>query len=403
MNRKTFLKKTILSSAGIIVGPGMIKNPIYGSVKEKEFIHPGILHTNSDLERIRNYVRKEEFPPMGSYNVLKNMETSSSSYHINGPFPYIARDGVNAHTKTPTEHDFNAAYRNALMWIITGNEAHAEKSIEIINAYSDTLKGITGSNDNALTAALGGFILVNAAEIIRYTYKEWKKGDIERCENMFRQVFYEGYGLVGSFFNRPAYTNGNWGNAAIKATMGFGVFLNDRKIFKRAVDLYYSKGKINGSLANYIINKTGQCQESGRDQPHCMLGLGNLAAACEVGYNQGLDMYGAMDNRLMAGYEYVSKYNLGHSVPYVEWKDVTRKYSHWTVISPKARGQFRPIFEIAYNHYVNRKGLKMPWTDKVLAKIRPEGAPPWADEVGFGTLLFYLGKTHSNSDSVDQN
>ncbi len=38
------------------------------------------------------------------------------------------------------ERDVCATYQNALMWAITGNEAHAEAVVEIINAWSDTFK-----------------------------------------------------------------------------------------------------------------------------------------------------------------------------------------------------------------------------------------------------------------------
>jgi len=53
---------------------------------------------------------------------------------MQGPFEVIARLGVNKHTKRPSEDDHKAAYLNALMWTLTGDEAHARKSIEILNA-----------------------------------------------------------------------------------------------------------------------------------------------------------------------------------------------------------------------------------------------------------------------------
>lgn len=354
------------------------------------FVHPGILHDQNDLNRIKGFVSAGGFPPMGSYLALKSQATSSASYQIKGPFVNIARDGADAATKSSFEQDFNAAYQNAIMWVITGDETHAKKSIEILNAYSGTLKGITGTNDNALTASLGGFILVNAAEIMRYTYPAWSKDDIAKCETMFRNVFVK---ELNAFYAKPAYTNGNWGGSVIKAMMGFGVFLNDAGIFNQAVNFYYSKGKDNGSLVDYIINADGQCQESGRDQSHTMLGLGNLAEACEVGYKQHLDMYGASNNRLLAGYEYTAKYNLGNQVPFVKWTDITGKYSDWSIISDVDRGAFSPVFEIVYNAYVTRKKLTMPYTQQVLDKIRPEGAPANSDHPGFGSLLFFTGTT----------
>jgi hypothetical protein len=349
------------------------------------FTHPGILHNNDDLNRIKGIVSSQMQPGYSSYEKLKNEPTASLNYQIKGPFKNIARDGVDGYTKASFESDFNAAYQNALMWVITGNELHAKKSIEIIDAYSSTLVGITGTNDNNLTASLGGFILVNAAEIMRYSYSGWSSNKIVACENMFRNVFVT---ELRKFYQRPAYTNGNWGTATIKAMMGISVFLNDDAYFKEAMKLFNSKGIDNGSLANYIVNEDGQCQESGRDQPHVMLGLGSLAEACEVGHHQGFDMYGSLNNRLLAGFEYTAKYNLGFTVPFVTWKDVTGKYSNWTIISETGRGQFRSVFEIAYNAFSVRKKMEMPYVKKVLNLTRPEGAPFASDNPGFGSLLF---------------
>ena len=395
MQRKRFLKDMVLASSALVAAGSFPLAALAGApARRRRFSHPGILHDSGDLKRIKDFVQRRRHPPVDSYDALEKLETASARYTVQGPFPYIARDGAHASTKVPVENDANAAYRNALMWAVTGEEQHAAVAVSILNAYAATLKGITGSNDNALTASLDGFILVNAAEILRYTYPGWEKADIARSEDMFRHVFVEG--LRKSFFDRPAYTNGNWGAAAVKAMLGFGVYLNDGEVYRQGIDLYYSRGKDNGSVFNYIVNDTGQCQESGRDQQHVMLGLGNLAEASEVGYHQGDDLYGAMDNRLLTGYEYTAGYNLGEQVPFVQWKDVTGKYSHWTEISSKGRGVFRPIFEIAYNHYVVRKGLAMPWTGRVLEKTRPETLPPHADHPGFGTLLFYRGPVTGN-------
>ncbi|RZF57456.1 alginate lyase family protein [Sphingobacterium corticibacterium] len=354
----------------------------------EEFVHPGILHDVDDLNRIKQVVAEEKQPGMGSYLLLKAQAAASSTYNVRGPFERIARDGAEGNTKNAFEQDFNAAYYNALMWVITEDEAHAKKAIEIINAYSSTLKEITGTNDNALLAGLSGFHIVNAAEIMRYTYDEWDATDIEKCEEMLRNVFVK---ELTAFFAREASTNGNWGAAATKTMMALGVFLDDTAIFNNAVRFYYT-GNDNGTLRNYIVTEEGQAQESGRDQPHTMLGIGCLAESCEIGQKQGLDMYASLNNRLLAGFEYTAAYNLGHSVPYIQWTDITGKYSNWETISAIGRGEFRPVFEIAYNAYVVRKNLSMPFTEQVLDRIGPEGASPYNDNVGFGTLLFYSGE-----------
>ena len=168
--------------------------------------------------------------------------------------------------------------------------------------------------------------------------------------------------------------------------MAIGVFCDDRALFDRAVD-YYHNGAGNGRLTHYIFDESGQCQESGRDQAHTQLGLGALADACEIAWNQGVDLYGEADNRLLKGFEYTARYNLGQDVPFVPHVDTTGKYRH-KKISDITRGQFRPVYEMVWNHYQNRRGIPAPFTRQAAEKERPEGAGPGSDHPGFGTLLF---------------
>ena len=363
------------------------------SVHARDFIYPGLLHSDASLKRIKSLVDNKSQPAYGSYQIPTGLPEAGSGYAMKGPFEIISRDGRYSYTKDPSERDFNAAYYNAVLWTITGEQAHADKSMEIIRAYARTLREIPPTNDAPLCAALQGFILVNAAEIMRYTYTSgkytngWTNRDTDETESMFRNVFQP---VLTTFFKREPYTNGNWGIAAAKAQLCFGIFLNDRKLFNDAIDFFYH-GDDNGSLPNYIA-ETGQCQEAGRDQQHVMLGVACFADMAEVAWMQGVDLYGALDNRIMKGYEYVSKSNLGYEVPFFTWKDKTGKYSSLSTFGKDGMGRFRSVFEIAYNHYVERKGLEMPYTKMVLGRVRPEGPGFTCDNTGFGSLLYYLGE-----------
>lgn len=362
------------------------------NINSQEFTHPGLLHSDSSLKRIRELVRNEIQPVYGSFNIMRGMPEGKADYCIKGPFETISRAGRYGYTKDPCERDFNAAYYNAILWIVTGKEPHADKAMEIIRAYASTLKKIEGPDD-PLCAGLQGFMLVNAAEIMRYTYTAdkytngWDAKDTPKVESMFRDVFQP---ILTTFYNTKPYTNGNWGIAVTKAQMAFGVFLNDKKLYEDAIE-FFLKGHDNGTLPNYVA-ESGQIQESGRDQQHAMLGLGCLSEIAEIAWTQGRDLYSALDNRLMKGYEYLAKSNLGYEVPFFTWKDITGKYSNWTTLGEEGMGRFRSLFEIAYNHYVERKGLEMPYTQIVLGMIRPEGPGFTCDNPGFGSLLFYLGK-----------
>ena len=79
---------------------------------------------------------------------------------------------------TPCENDFLAAYYNALMYGITGQETHADKAMEIIHAYATTLQRV--ELNAPLCAGLQGFILANACELMRSGYKGWTANDTRK-------------------------------------------------------------------------------------------------------------------------------------------------------------------------------------------------------------------------------
>ena len=138
-------------------------------MNSQEFVHPGLLHSESSLGRIQELVRKESQPAYGSFDILRGLPEGKANYCVKGPFETISRAGRYGYTKEPCERDFNAAYYNAILWVITEKQAHADKAMEIIRAYANTLKKIEGPDD-PLCASLQGAMLVNAAEVMRYTY-----------------------------------------------------------------------------------------------------------------------------------------------------------------------------------------------------------------------------------------
>jgi hypothetical protein len=348
------------------------------------FIHPGLLHTTADLKRMKEMVVQNIEPWKSGFEVFKNSPYSSAQW-VAHPVEHVERSLLAGYGKNigNLEKDVCAAYQNALMWAITGDEAHAKKAVEILNGWSKTLKVFDGT-DVELGAGLCGFKLTSAAEIMR-TYPGWSPTDIKQCQQMFLKIFYPPI----QYF--ALWAHGNWDLACMKEMMAIGVFCDDHAMFDRAVDFYY-KGPGNGSLTHYIINEAGQIQESGRDQQHTQLGIGHLSEMCEIGGSQGMDMYSLVNNRLLKGFEYTAKYNMGEDVPFEPYTDTSGRFPA-SVISASGRGNLRSIYEMVYNHYANRVGLpEAQYKDTKMAadKLRPEKAGFNADNPGYGTLLFSL-------------
>ncbi|MGD0653710.1 MAG: alginate lyase family protein [Thermoguttaceae bacterium] len=373
------MRITVITAAFalLLVSISVVSAQSPGQTQSASFIHPGMLHSSADLERIKKNVKDGVEPWAGAWKEFQKNRFLAKTFQPR-PLETVGR-GVDSTGMNNIAGDGTAAYNNAIAWYVTGDEDYAKKAVEILNAWSYKCKTINGK-DAVLCAGIYGYKFANAAEIIRYSYKDWSKEDIEQFKTMLKTVFYP---VIKDF---AAFANGNWDACCLPTMMSIGIFCDDRAMFDRAVR-YYLDGSGNGSLTNYVVNEAGQCQESGRDQGHAQLGIALLASACETGYHQGIDMYGAADNRLLKGFEYAAKYNLGNDVPFEPYADRTGKYKA-SFISQKNRGQFPPVYEMAYNHYQNRMGIDAPFTAQAAARLRPEQGA--IDHPGYGTLLFSL-------------
>jgi len=330
---------------------------------DEPFVHPGVLHSQAELDRVQNKVALGQEPWKSAWEELRSHRISRLDWQPR-PVANVVRGPSNRPDVGGTAllRDGAAAYSHAIQWVVTGERPHARKAVDIFNAYATTLESI-GGHDARLLVGMVGISFVNAAEIIRHTDAPWNDDEQRQFNRLLREVFYP---VIEDFYPTA---NGNWDAAMIQTMLAMGVFLDDRAMFQRAVD-YYLTGQGNGAIRMYV-NEFGECQESGRDQAHTQMGLGYLGCAAEIAWKQGVDLYGAYDNRLAIGFEYTAKYNLGHDVPYEPYRSHEGRY-HYRAISEKARGRFSSIYERVYHHYHVRKGLEMPFTARVVARNRPE-------------------------------
>jgi hypothetical protein len=328
----------------------------------RTFTHPGMLHGIGDLNRMRAMVNQGREPWKSGWNKLLAEPIASLDYKHHAVANLSVASGGAA--GTGQQDDASAAHFHAIMWYVTKDEAHAKKAVEILNAWSYLLKTMGGTNA-MLQTGIAGYHFCNAAEILRSTYTGWTQADQDQFKKMILEIFYP------TIQNWGPKKNGNWDAYMTETMMSIGIFADSSAIFDKAVDWFYN-GASQGSLKGYIF-ADGRCQESTRDQMHVQMGIGAMSGACETGYHQGLDMWGAYDNWFLRGLEFTAKYNLGYAVT--------------GSMSSSGRGIIRPMWEISYNHYVKRKGLPAPYVTELVGKKRPEGYEQ--DYISLGTLLFY--------------
>jgi hypothetical protein len=362
--------------------------------------HPGLLHNEEDFARMRSHIGRE--PWKSGWEKLIANRHAQLDYRPR-PVEVVVRGRDAAHTETENYallfNDIAAAYACALRWRISGDQAYAEKSVEILNAWSSTLKKLSGSTDLDLAAGIYGYEFANAAEIMR-TYQGWKPDDFARFQKMMLEVFLP---INQDFLRRHNNTKldhywANWDLCNMASMLAIGVLCDQPATYNEAI-LYFKSGQGNGALRQAVVyvhpGGLGQWQEASRDQGHTTMGIGLMGAICEMAWKQGEDLYGYADHRFLAGCEYVAKYNLGEDVPFQVFQNSS--FGPQTSVSAKGRGELRPIWELVYNHYVKRQGLAAPWTTRMAEKTRPEGGggdygpnSGGFDQLGYGTLTASL-------------
>jgi len=368
----------------------------------KEFTHPGALHTDNEFEGIKTKLEAGEDPWESGWEMLINNSHSNLAYNANPP-EVLIRAGNGEKYDNNFSHAFNdaaAAYALAVRWKINNNDAYADKAISILDSWANTCEKIDGDSDRFLASGLYGYQFANAAELMR-DYDGWGEENFNNFKLWIEDVFLTKNLEFLENHNNACISHywANWDLANIASVLAIGILTDNADTYNYGIR-YLLYGEGNGSLKNAIYfvhsNGLGQMQESGRDQGHALLCVGLLGTICEMAWHQGDDLYGYDNNRVLAGAEYTAAYNFGKiDVPF-EFYDNCDNVNH-TQIDAEGKGDIRPIWAMIHNHYVNRKGLDAKYSTLSKDIHFPEGGggdynpnSGGYDALGYGTLLYSL-------------
>ena len=368
------------------------------------FSHPGTLHTAADLARMAAKVAANAQPWKSDYDLLAASpyaQTGWPSYNID----YINRGGAAANNYTRSQQDAQAIYELALRWHITGNVAYANRAVAIANVWSDLL-GVTGDSNSSLGAGFCGYLFAIGGELLS-TYPGWPVAEKQAYKDMMMRVFYPAnFDFLWRHHDTPFNEGGNthyrlnWDTSNMASMAAIGILCDNRAVYQQAVD-YFKNGPGNGRIerAAWMVHPNGlaQGEESGRDQGHNLGGWYGMALLCQMAWNQGEDLFGYDNNRVLRAVEYLAKYNLGHDdVPYTKHRNTMLTYTEGTVSSAgRGLGGYYQ-FELVYHHFANVKGIAAPWTKLAAEATRPEPRPDTnihpsqVDWFGLGTLTHTL-------------
>ncbi|WP_372847187.1 carbohydrate-binding protein, partial [Pontiella sp.] len=445
-----------------------VGNPI-----SRDFVHPGLAHNRADLERMRDMVAAKIEPYYTSYLELASHPGVSEDY-VPTSLSMTAEERETM--GDPLESEGWQAYRNALMWVITGEERHAELCVSIFNAWS----GLKKNNATVPLSTARHWRLIEAAEIIRSTYDGWAEADIQAFKDM---LVYPGYSnttvptdaiasgdvtLYWRVYQGDSARHGNQGIFCMRMLMAMGAFLDNEIMYDRGLrylqgaparddDVAYPSGPsiISGvsstndyfieysrsgdgdTVTDYGYNEVmhnyiwpnGQNQEASRDQGHGYAGTSVLGTIAEIAWNQGDDLYGHLDNRLLLGMEYLHRYNLSYDVSFDDqtapWDPTVEnggfiqrmdRSGRWfsLAINPyvgtdtndvSRYARLAPVFESNLAHYRDRIGLSgdaIKWLERgfdyLTEQIGVEGASSPGDLAIHGGLTY---RRVSPGDPID--
>lgn len=312
----------------------------------QNFVHPGLPFTINDLERMKAN-RTDVSPWKESWSQIMSSNEASLNYVMQGPTTYVENKG----NDNIYIADVTAMLYHALQWYFTGDEAHAELAVSLIEPWARTHKTWSGTSAH-LGAAWRGGTMAQACEIMRHTYPGWTDELTIVTEDYFENVFWPLFRLPNPL--RAA----NQGANNLMGAMYVAVYLNDQEKFDMCINAFVNDAC--GGISNTLPN--GQNGDTGRDQGHAMGMIGNLATVCEIAWAQGIDLYAVLDNRLLAVHEYWCNYNLGNDVEYIGFGTC---YDYYPTIGADGRNPASsdaiPVTEIVYGAYAVRKGLPAPF------------------------------------------
>lgn len=337
-----------------------------GVYAQGTFVHPGLLHSQNDIDQIKERLAANDTETLKAFEVLKNSWVANKGVNdIWGVTEYIKRGIAGDENYMNAYRNAAKAYQCALLWKITGETQWAERAVYVLNQYVAITKGIGGNTNQSLVPGFIGYQFLNAAELMR-DYEKWKKEDFERFKQWMIDVWFT---TAQDFLERRHDTvvrEGNWYHYHSNWGLGNALFCVSLGIFADLPDIYnygmywIKEGPGNESLyvgdSHPVKQDQGMCgygwglipwfhedargpfgylnqmQESGRDQGHAMAALGLLSYALQSAYNQGDNAFCNLYNPLIPGEagrtmvagaaEYVAMYNSNQvdpaDIPYTQ-------------------------------------------------------------------------------------
>lgn len=406
------------------------------------FIHPGGIVSQADIDHARQMIAANDPAVMASWNRLCSNEYAQATVKT-WPTETVIRGGKSGQNYMNCARGAAMAFQNALRWKIGGTKENADAAVRIMMSWAKNCKAIGGDSNMSLAAGIYGHEFANAAELMR-DYERWAPEDFKLFKQWMVKVFYNKsidflrrrhdtwknarYAHAGE---RPGHYWSNWGLCNALCVMSVGILCDDVHMYNQGVSFYKydhvgtfrdrSKDEqiVNDGCNEFIGNLVplttpdsrspifglGQMQESGRDQGHALMALSLASDICQVGFNQGDDLFAYMGDRIAAGAEFVAACNFSEedisTLPYktynyADCRATMGKGWGQTKVSTGGKGEKRPMWDRLLGYYEGLRGVRLQYAEKAREVVGADGGggnysqnSGGFDALGFTTLTHY--------------
>ena len=235
-NAQAYVDNVKLVDAPVVVTPSFVPTepPVGPVIPPRPFVHPCVLSSQQDLDRIKYRVNYEP----GSAAALGWSRLRSSSYasltYQHYPYSNVVVVGSGStNSETQFRNDGQAAWAHALQWVVTGDTRYRDKALTIMNDWANTFVLMspapgTSSSQVQLEAAWYAPVWAAAADILRY-YNQgaagWPSTNIAKFDVMLDYL----YGKAA----QAATRNNNWGASAALAMIAVGALPGESQPVRR--------------------------------------------------------------------------------------------------------------------------------------------------------------------------
>jgi hypothetical protein len=345
------------------------------AVTPTSFRHPGIFLTQARLDAFKaaTNATTDSVIKIGYQAVLDDPRSESTYAHQALSNVQVVGSAIGPQ-EARYKNDAQAAYLNALRWVKTGDTAHRDKAIAILNDWARTFRtySVASGTDSAqvwLEAAWMLPVWVSAAEIIRHHNNGeagWSQADIATFSGFVDRQYAQA--------QQAKVRVNNWAVSAGLAMMAAGAYQDNASRYSAGLQRIME-------MIPLSVFSSGEVNElAARDCTHPQYNLEGLAQAAEIEVIQTGDtsvwMYkgsGETTPRLAKGLEYMAKSLLNGS----------------GVRNCKGQHLEAGYMDIAVNGYMNR-GVAIP-NFQALAKARRPDA-------GSMQFLGFTTATHGRDD-----